>query len=256
MKLITQLHKTIEEELKAALGEEKSVAIAFSGGLDSSVLAKMCSDLNRSVILLTVGFAGSHDMIFSKTIASQLLFPHETHYIIPDEFYERLNWVKRTINCRIASHLENCIAYLFIARMAKENGFNTVLTANGIDELFCGYNQYRFVYKYGKSGIMEFMHEKILNELLLMEEIAKVASYYGVTIKKPFLSEKFIDFANTIPIDEKIKSEDDLIRKHIMRRLALDIGVPQDAAMKPKKALQYGSLIHKYFSKQNHHHKL
>jgi asparagine synthase (glutamine-hydrolysing) len=47
-----------------------------------------------------------------------------------------------------------------------------------------------------------------------------------------------------------------LIRKHIMRRLALDIGVPQDSAMKPKKALQYGSLIHKYFSKQNHHHKL
>jgi asparagine synthase (glutamine-hydrolysing) len=246
LKLTTQLHKAIQEELKAALGEEKSVAIAFSGGLDSSVLAKMCSDLNRSVTLLTVGFAGSHDMIFSKTIASQLLFPHESHYIIPDEFYERLNWVKRKINCGIASHLENCIAYLFIARLAKENGFNTVLTANGIDELFCGYNQYRFVYKYGKSGIMELMHEKILNDLLLMEE----------TIKKPFLSEKFIDFAKTIPIDEKIKSEDDLIRKHIMRRLALDIGVPHDAAMKSKKALQYGSLIHKYFSKPNHHHKL
>ena len=45
-----------------------------------------------------------------------------------------------------------------------------------------------------------------------------------------------------------------MIRKHIIRRLALDIGVPQEAAMKPKKALQYGSLIHKYFTKQNHHH--
>ena len=243
----------MEEELKDALGDEESVAVAFSGGLDSSVLAKMCRDLNRSVTLLTVGFEGSHDMIFSEIIASQLLFPHKKHNIQQDEFNENLNRVKRRINCGIASHLENCIAYLFVARLAKENGFNTVPTANGIDELFCGYNQYRFVYKYGKSSIMELMHGKILNELLLMKEIAKVASSYGVTIKKPFLSEKFIDFANTIPIDEKIKSEDDMLRKHIIRRLARDMGVPQEAALKPKKALQYGSLIHKYFIKQNHH---
>ncbi|MGA7369807.1 MAG: asparagine synthase C-terminal domain-containing protein [Nitrososphaeraceae archaeon] len=246
----------MQEELKAALAEEKSVAVAFSGGLDSSVLAKMCRDLNRSVILLTVGFAGSHDMIFSESIASQLLLPHKKHNIQQDEFYENLNRVKRTINCRIASHLENCTAYLFVARLAKENGFDMVLTANGIDELFCGYNQYRFVYKYGKSGIMKLMHEKILNELLLMEEITKVTSDYGVTIKKPFLSERFIGFANTIPIDEKIKSEDDLLRKHVIRRLALDMGVPEEAAMKSKKALQYGSLIHKYFTKRNHHNRM
>jgi asparagine synthase (glutamine-hydrolysing) len=44
-----------------------------------------------------------------------------------------------------------------------------------------------------------------------------------------------------------------MLRKHIIRRLAIDIGVPQEAAMKPKKALQYGSSIHKYFMKQNHH---
>jgi asparagine synthase (glutamine-hydrolysing) len=86
-----------------------------------------------------------------------------------------------------------------------------------------------------------------------MEEIGIVASYYGVSIRKPFLSEKFIKFANTIPIDEKIKSEDDMLRKHIIRRLAVDMGVPKKVAMKPKKALQYGSLIHKYFSKQHHH---
>ena len=242
----------MQEELKTALGKEKYIAVAFSGGVDSSVLAKMCGDLNRSVILLTVGFRGSHDTIFSETIASQLQFPHKKHIIQQDEFCENLNIVKQRINCGIASHLENCIAYLFVAQLAKENGFNTVLTANGIDELFCGYNQYRFVYKYGKSSIMKLMRQKIQNESLLMEEIANVVSYYGITIKKPFLSEKFIEFAKKIPIDEKLKSEEDLLRKHIVRRLAIYMGVPQEAAMKPKKALQYGSLIHKYFTKNYH----
>lgn len=249
MKLVTQLHKVMQQELKAALKGEKSVAVAFSGGLDSSVLAKMCSDLNISVTLLTVGFAGSQDMIFSEKIASQLLFVHKKHNIQHDEFYEYLNRVKRRISCRSTSHVENCIAYLFVAHLARENGFNLVLTANGIDELFCGYNQYRFILKYGESSIMEFMHRKILNELQLMDEIAVVTSYYGVTISRPFLSAQFIEYAKTIPVDEKIKNEDDMLRKHIIRRLALDIDVPYEAAMQPKKALQYGSSIHKYLIK-------
>jgi asparagine synthase (glutamine-hydrolysing) len=40
-----------------------------------------------------------------------------------------------------------------------------------------------------------------------------------------------------------------MIRKHILRRTALALGVPEESAMKPKKALQYGSSIHKYFKK-------
>jgi asparagine synthase (glutamine-hydrolysing) len=250
VKLVTQLYEVMQQELKTALRGEKSVAVAFSGGVDSSILAKMCSDLNISVTLLTVGFSGSHDMIFSEKIASQLLFAHKKHNIRQDEFYEYLNRVKQRISCRITSHVENCVAYLFVAHLARENDFNAVLTANGIDELFCGYNQYRIIFKYGNSSIMEFMHRKILNELQLMEEIAAVTSYYGVTISRPFLSAQFIKYAKTIPVNEKIKNEDDMLRKHIVRRIALDIGVPQEAAMKSKKALQYGSSIHKYFIKQ------
>nr|MDQ5876790.1 asparagine synthase-related protein [Thermoproteota archaeon] len=58
-------------------------------------------------------------------------------------------------------------------------------------------------------------------------------------------------FAKSIPIDQKIKGSDDMIRKHILRRAALVLGVPEEAAMKPKKALQYGSHIHKYFKRAN-----
>jgi asparagine synthase (glutamine-hydrolysing) len=43
-----------------------------------------------------------------------------------------------------------------------------------------------------------------------------------------------------------------MTRKHILRQVALSVGVPEESAMKPKKALQYGSLIHKYFKKTDH----
>jgi asparagine synthase (glutamine-hydrolysing) len=40
-----------------------------------------------------------------------------------------------------------------------------------------------------------------------------------------------------------------MMRKHVLRKAALSIGVPEESALKPKKALQYGSLIHKNYKK-------
>jgi asparagine synthase (glutamine-hydrolysing) len=91
---------------------------------------------------------------------------------------------------------------------------------------------------------MKLIDEKIANELVLMEEISIMTKEFGVNIKQPFLSQKFISFAKNMPIDQKITGFYDFIRKHILREAALLIGVPQESAMAPKKALQYGSLIH------------
>jgi asparagine synthase (glutamine-hydrolysing) len=98
------------------------------------------------------------------------------------------------------------------------------------------------------------MDEKIANEFALVEEITAVVSQFDVVVKQPFLSEKFIKFAKLIPIDQKIKGSGDLTRKHVLRQVALSLGVPSESALKPKKALQYGSLIHKYFKKSQDIH--
>ena len=50
----------------------KKFGIAFSGGVDSSLLAKICSDLGYDITLFTVGFSDSHDIVFSKKISKLL----------------------------------------------------------------------------------------------------------------------------------------------------------------------------------------
>lgn len=243
----------LRDALYGAVGPvvpEKTVAVAFSGGVDSSLLAKICSDLGKHVTLLTVGFAGSHDIGFSKKIAAMMGLAHKVIELDPNNFERDLVYVRKTIGCDNTSHIENCVAYLNIARAAKDAGIKIVLSANGCDELFCGYNGYRAVYDRGERALMEFMEEKISNELVLVQEISQVAQEYGVQVRQPFLSSAFIDFAKTIPLDQKIKGADDLIRKHILRQAALAVGVPEESATKPKKALQYGSSIHKNFKKR------
>lgn len=226
---------------------DSSVAVAFSGGLDSTLLAKICKDLGFEVTLLTIGFSNSQDIEFSKVIASKIGLPHHIYTLDEQEFYEVLSHVTHIIDCENVSHIENCIAYFHIAKLANRSGFQQVLTANGCDELFCGYNEYRLVYGRGRRYIAKLVDEKIINELELMSEIETVSCEMGIKLKKPFLTEKFIAFAKNIDIDQKITGSNDFVRKHILRETALSIGIPEESAMKPKKAIQYGTMIHKKF---------
>jgi asparagine synthase (glutamine-hydrolysing) len=245
--LLQSLRNALYEAVSECAPEK--IAVAFSGGVDSSLLARICQDLGKETTLITVGFSGSHDIQFSSTIAAKMVMKQVVLEIEHDDFGEKLQTVRERIRCANTSHLENCVAYLYISKAAREEGLDVVLSGNGCDELFCGYNAYRVVYDRGDAALSQLMEEKIANELELVAEISVVARQFGVEVRQPFLSEKFVRFAKSIPVDRKIKGPDDMVRKHILREVALEIGVPGESAMKPKKALQYGSLIHKEFKK-------
>ena len=89
------------------------------------------------------------------------------------------------------------------------------------------------------------MDEKLKNEKDMMIAVNDVTAEFNVRILQPLLSSNFITYAKKIPISEKIHGLDDMKRKHVIRELAIDCGVPKISAYKQKKALQYGSQIHK-----------
>lgn len=243
-----KLYQKMNESIQKTVNDKK-IGIAFSGGVDSSLLAKLCTDLGYDVTLLTIGFADSHDIQFSKEISLLFDYEHKIEKISSKIFPEIAEQIKKTIKTDNLSWNENCIAFYFVSKLAKCCGIDKILTANGIDELFCGYNAYRDAIKHGRNSVMNLMESKIENEIHMMKAINTVASEFGVKILQPFLSKEFVNFAKKIPIEEKIHGPDDLMRKHIVRDLALMIGVPKEAALKHKKALQYGSLIHKALMK-------
>jgi len=245
---MNDMRKELLENIKTSIVEcvpEKKIGIAFSGGVDSTLISKICHDLGYDITLVTIGFSESHDILFAKEVNQHLKFKHEILEIEPSSFAEISTKINQKIKTENLSWNENSIAFYYVSKLAKSLGLGVVVTANGIDELFCGYNAYRDAISGGESRILEVMESKLDNEVKMMNAVNLVASEFSVRIVQPLLSAKFVEFAKTIPLSEKIHSSEDLYRKHIIRNLASEIGVPEISYNKRKKALQYGSKIHK-----------
>lgn len=224
---------------------DKKIGIAYSGGVDSTLISKICKDMDYDIALLTIGFSGSHDILFAKEVNEQLNYPHHVLEIDPETFSSISSDIHEKIETDNLSWNENCIAFYYVSKLAKSLGISTVITANGIDELFCGYNAYREAFSGGESKINEVMEAKLDNELKMMKAVNMIASEFDVKILQPLLYPDFIDYAKTVPISEKIADSEDLYRKHMIRKLASQVGIPEISCNKRKKALQYGSKIHK-----------
>ena len=243
--LIEALFVTVNENLRGI----NKIGIAFSGGIDSTLLAMICKNMNIDTTLLTVGFPDSNDIEFSKSISHKINMNHKILEIEKGDLSVITKKIKNEISCSNTSHIENCIAFNYIAKLASNNDIRVVLTANGFDELFCGYNNFRFIFNQGSDSINKTIESKILNEVELTNEIKQVAKEYRVSILQPFLSKGFISVAMKFPIYNKIVSNDDVLRKHIIRKIALSFDLPPEVIFRRKKAIQYGSLIHKYHKK-------
>ena len=242
------MNNQLLQEIKNSISNtvsEKKIGVAFSGGVDSTLVAKICTDMNYDVTLLTIGFSESHDILFANEVNEKLNYSHHVLEIDSEKFPEISSKIHDAINTENLSWNENCIAFYYVSKLANSLGIDTVVTANGIDELFCGYNAYREAFSEGEPKIMQVMDAKLDNELKMMKAVNSVASEFNVKILQPLLSANFIQYAKTVPISEKIHDSEDLYRKHIIRELAKDVGVPEISHTKRKKALQYGTKIHR-----------
>ena len=140
------------------------------------------------------------------------------------------------------SHYEDCIAFWLLAKTARESSeINYLISANGPDELFCGYDRFRRILD---SGNYEAVENEIPAALKMAEslgsQVRKIASEFGYQIYEPLLYGKFRQFAIRIPVEYKILPNNDLLRKRIWRCFGRLIGLPEGVVLKPKKAMHTG----------------
>ena len=69
---------------------------------------------------------------------------------------------------------------------------SSTVAANGIDELFCGYDAYRRMEDQSEVAILSAMDAKIKNELSMMQKISEIIQDTKVQIMQPLLAEDLL----------------------------------------------------------------
>lgn len=224
------------------------VGVAFSGGVDSTALVKVCNDLGKKVFPITICFSNTRDLIVASK-ASKALGVNLFHNVVQLEELEiDLKTVLSILEIDRIVRLENGVCFYHVFKLAQQKGLKTVLSANGIDELFCGYYLYHQHYR-DEDSILKLMRRLVEIAKKDKKEMDKLSAQFGIDYLCPFLSNQFVDFAINIPSNFKITSSEDNLRKQIFREVACEIGVPIFSALKAKKSLQYSSGIHKAIEK-------
>jgi asparagine synthase (glutamine-hydrolysing) len=96
---LTSLRHALYNAVSEDISDIPRVAVAFSGGVDSAILASISHHLKKQVTLITIGFSGSHDINFSKSVASKMAMDHIIHEIDYADFQENLQRIRQAINC-------------------------------------------------------------------------------------------------------------------------------------------------------------
>ena len=139
--------------------------------------------------------------------------------------------------------LSIAVPIFFATRLAKEEGIKVMLSGQGADEIFGGYFKYEKVtIENGHSYLHDKLWEDVLNlssKNLERDDAASMAN--AIEVRYPFLDVNFINYAMRIPPEFKIKLDSKEPRKHILRLIAKNIGLPDEIIYRPKIAAQFGS---------------
>lgn len=245
--LLRELHSLLLEAIKRRLyAINGKISVAFSGGLDSSIIAALIKETHADAILITVGLEGSKDLDDAEKVAEEIGLRIKTKtYAMRDveETLPKVLWLIEEANALKASIK---IPEYWAAEVSSKMNCKAVFFGQGGDELFGGYHKYLKEYERSlESAEMALFLDTINLYKDSLEMSEKICAFHSIEARFPYMNYELVSFALKIPITAKISSADDPLRKRILRKYAERIGLPANVYLKPKRAIQYGTGVSK-----------
>jgi len=233
-----KLRKLLEKSVQKRVDEK--TAIAFSGGLDSTIIAQIAKQYCEPK-LFVVGLAHSHDPFTAIKVAKKLeLGLHRvaiTEKELPILVKKTTDAIERT------DYMQTQIGVPFYAlfKRIKTKGYQVVLAGQGADELFAGYARHQ---RFARDGKLERALEKDFREIgsANLERDSMLASAQEIDLRLPYLDQDVAKFARSLPVKFKATASR---RKIVLREVARQLDLPEEVVNMPKKAIQYGTGISK-----------
>lgn len=235
--MVSKLAELFEEAVRNNCQGE--IAILFSGGIDSTAIATVAKKYT-SPLLVTAGMEGSQDLEAARRIAAELGLPHKEVILNEEEIvkvYKKCYKIRKGDLLKV----ELMVPVFSCCREAARSGKWRILSGSGAEELFIGYDRY---FKHNGAKLQKLLEKEIV-ELPSGDCEAQdlVAKNFGMRAAFPFLYPPFVNSVLSAPLSERLGTREN--KKPLLRKICSELGVPQDAIDRKKKAMQYGSGVHK-----------
>ncbi len=223
------------EILENAVRECKSDWIALSGGLDSSILAHLRKDQKpQTMTIITKDFLGT-DLTFAQIIAKHVGLSLSLIQVNMEEVLDSINETIKILGNFNDIEIRNSIVpYIYLTTL-KNKGVNSVITGDGADEVFGGYN---FLLKKSDNEIEDEL--KRIKKIMHFPS-KDIARSLDMEVETPFLNEDMIKFSDELPVSKKINSkEGKKFGKWILRE-TFEEYLPNNITWREKSPMQDGS---------------
>ena len=227
------LGRAMEESVRV-ICEGKRVGVAFSGGMDSGLIAALASRYARSVTCYTCGTDDAFDVQAGKELADMLGLPWVHCMISEDDIEDTIREFILATKVSDPFTISYELQLFTVCRGADER---IILSGQGSDEYFGGCassvndndSEYTAFTDWGIERMMKVSQPC---------ELA-IASHFKKQLRYPYLDGHVIGCVKEIdPGELRPRSLED--RKNVLKTVATDLGFPI-LAHRTKKASQYGS---------------
>ena len=232
---LAALEEAIETAAEAVRSTDRDVAVAFSGGVDSALVAELLD-----APLYVVGFPDSHDVEAARSAAAAMGRDLTVVELEPADLERAAPAVARATGRTNAMDVQIALPLHLVGERVAADGFDALAVGQGADELFGGYEKvvhldHRVEAETTRGAVREQIRS--LPAQLPRDVLAIEAT--GLEPVAPLLHDAVVDAALRLP-DELLADEE--IRKRGLRAVAAN-HLPESVAMRDKKAVQYGSLV-------------
>jgi len=251
---LSEPEESVVETLDAVLGRASDNiarragrgALAFSGGIDSTLSAHYLKESGVDLDLICVGLGRRDEYVHAQAAADALNLDLHTFPFTQRELEEALPRIMCSVEECSPLSIGVAAPLYFVAAEARELGHDTVFTGNGSDELFGGYMKYSGAYAEDPSLAEEMMSIDVADSWKNnYERDSKIVEDAGLDLQLLFAHPNVVSYGLRIPVDYKLEPDLRQPRKTILRKLAKRLGLPEEVWGRPKKAVQYSTGVHK-----------
>ncbi|WP_102335513.1 asparagine synthase (glutamine-hydrolyzing) [Salimicrobium jeotgali] len=141
-KWVHRVRDVMYDSVEKHMRSDVEVGSFLSGGIDSSLIVAMAKELHPGLRTFSVGFEreGYSEVDVAADTAEKLGVENHSYMISPEEYVQKLPKIMYHMDDPLADPA--CVPLYFVAREARRHS-TVVLSGEGADELFGGYNIYR-----------------------------------------------------------------------------------------------------------------